>query len=124
MSIGGEMSGISVRLRDLANEKLGFRAASLDAALRKAGRRLPRRVRAAGKRIVSAQKLADHPKLSRQVDMDRVRRDARHVELYLAEIDPADRRKGAILSVLGSLAFNLLAFAALALAFARWRGWV
>ena len=66
--------------------------------------------------------MAAHPKLALRVDRGRVARAHAEVCAHLRRIDPADRRRGAILGMLGGLAFNLLLLAGLALAFLRWRG--
>ncbi|MDF1854517.1 hypothetical protein [Pseudooceanicola sp.] len=119
-----EISVIVGRLEKLLEAKFGFRNTHLDAALCKAGRRLPHAMRKAGREVVAAQRLATHPRLSRQIDMDRLRRDSAALASFLETIDPADRRKGAVLSTLASIAFNLLLLAAALLALARWRGWI
>ena len=124
MNDTSELARLEADIATLMQEKLGIGTGSLARTLRKAGRRLPKRVRVAGRDVVQGADMARHPKLARQVDVARVRKAAREVRLHLNTVDAADRRKGAILSLLSSIAFNLLAVAALWLAVARWQGWI
>ncbi|MDQ7069414.1 MAG: hypothetical protein Q9M48_01465 [Rhodobacterales bacterium] len=110
------------RLEDLLFEKLGTRGKTLTKRLKHAGRRLPRRLRQAGKVITDAQGLIGHPKLARQIDEVKLASAFATFSAHLDTIDPADRRKGMALNLLGSLALNLLAVSALFLGVLRWRG--
>ncbi|MEX5730019.1 hypothetical protein Ga0609869_003372 [Rhodovulum iodosum] len=111
---------VSARL----GQKLGARGAGLEARLRHAGRRLPRSRRRDGAALAEALKRADHPRLSRQVDMARLRQARNRLVAYLDGIDMADRRKGAALGVLAGLAVNLLLLGAALAGFLAWRGGV
>jgi len=117
-----EISARSQEICTLFADKLSLTRGTLDQRLRRAGRRLPARIREQARIITEAEALAAHPKLARRVDPDRLDRAFAEVRSYLREIDPADRRRGAVLGVLGGLAFNMLLFAALALAGLRWQG--
>ena len=108
----------------LLDEKLSLRRGALHSRLSRAGRRLPARIRHQAQLVVEAETLAAHPRLARRIDHVRVARAHAEVRAHLRSIDPADRRRGAMLGVLGGLAFNLLLLAALVLAFLRWRGFV
>ena len=108
----------------LLDEKLSLRRGPLQTRLNRAGRRLPARIRAQAQLIAEAETLATHPKLSLRIDRDRVARAHAEVRAHLRAIDAADRRRGAVLGLLGGLAFNMLLLAALTLAFLRWRGLV
>lgn len=108
----------------LFDEKLSLRRGTLQTRLNRAGRRLPARIRAQAQLVAEAETLADHPKLALRIDQVRVARAHAEVRAHLRSIDPADRRRGAILGLLGGLAFNLLLLAGLTLAFLRWRGFV
>ena len=91
-------------------------------ALKKARRRLPRRVFNQGMLLAKAIPLMDHPKLRLTVDEPALRKAAREVNEYLKSIDVADRRKGRVLDILGSVAFSILAVIVLLLIVLRWRG--
>lgn len=108
----------------LLRDKLGAGGDSLAAQLRKAERRLPRRLRRQARLLAEAEPLARHPKLCRTLDAPALSAAAAELRAHLQAIDLADRRRGWWLGVLGGLAFNLLLFAALLLIFLRWRGYV
>lgn len=96
------------RLQDLLKQKFRIETADLGVGLKKAGRRLPRRVRKAGAVLVEAETNVGHPKLAQMADAKAVARAFQTIETHLTGIDVADRRKGAVLGVLGSIAFNLI----------------
>ena len=108
----------------LMRAKLGARGRTLEATLRAARHRLPRHVRAQAQRLAEAERFATHPKLRLTLDATALDRAARTVEDHLTAIDLADRRKGWWLGMLGGLAFNLLAFAALLVGLLMWRGFL
>ncbi|MDG1129067.1 MAG: hypothetical protein P8N68_08185 [Paracoccaceae bacterium] len=119
-----DISHMAQELCTLFDEKLSLRRGTLQTRLNRAGRRLPARIRAQAQLVAEAETLADHPKLALRIDHVRVARAHAEVRAHLRSIDPADRRRGAILGLLGGLAFNLLLLAGLTLAFLRWRGFV
>ena len=85
---------------------------------------LPAPARAAGQRIVQAEDLVTHPKLRRLVDGVALRADAAEMRAALGQIDPKDRRRGALLGVAGGLVFNLLLAVAALVVFLVWRGYI
>lgn len=95
---------------------------NLGDALAKARRLLPRRVYKQGMRLAQAVPLLEHPKLRLTLDEAALKGAAREVKMHLQAIDAADRRKGRILDVLGSMAFSLLVVFILLLVVLRWRG--
>lgn len=108
----------------LLDDKLSLRRGPLRTRLRRAGRRLPARIRAQAQIVAEAEALAAHPKLARRIDHTSVSHAFAEVRAHLRAIDPADRRRGALLGMLGGLAFNLLLLTGLVLALLRWRGFV
>jgi IS4 transposase len=74
--------------------------------------------------LVDAGTHVGHPKLMMQVDAVEVERAYRTLRQHLKTVDVKDRRKGAVLSLLGSLSFNLLAVLALLLLVLVWRGFL
>lgn len=108
----------------LLNEKFGVRKRALGKMLRSTGRRLPRRLRSRARVLVQAQELTAHPKLARRVDLAAVKQAHDEIAAHLRGIDVADRRKGAALSMAGSVAFNVLAVAVVFVGFLWWRGYV
>lgn len=102
------------------NEAFGVKAKTLDKALRKTGRRLPKRLRTEAGLIVEAQRLGGHPKLMRQVDGASLDAAETKLTAYLKGIDRADARKGRLLSIAGIIAFNLLLVAGCYIAWMVW----
>ena len=117
-----EFATRSEEICTLLADKLSLTRGSLQQRLRSAGRRLPARIREQAQILAEAESLAGHPKLARRVDPDQLNRAFAEVRTHLTTIDAADRRRGAVLGILGGLAFNLLLFAALALAVLHWQG--
>lgn len=92
--------------------------------VRKLGRRLPKAQRRAAKTVLEAQRLMTHPKLSRRVDAQAVAAAGSVLLTFLRAVDPTDRRKGAVLSVLGSISLGLIALFVLVVVILQWRGFV
>lgn len=120
-----ELAKFQARIEKLEAElqaKLGVRGHTLKKRLARAGRRLPKRVRRAGQVITEAEAVATHPKLARLRDDKAIDAAFREVSAHLQTIDPADRRKGMILGILGSSVFNLILLAAAVIALLYWQG--
>ncbi|SFU20161.1 hypothetical protein [Sedimentitalea nanhaiensis] len=108
----------------LLRDKLGIRATGLRTAMPKARRQLPRKVRKSAQILADAEPLLEHPKLRQTLDRASLTAAAGVLSAHLNDIDAADRRKGWWLGMLGGLAFNMLAFAALLIAVLVWRGYL
>ncbi len=119
-----DMATRSGALRAQMLEKLGVKSVTLAQGFRRAGRRLPRRIRARGKALADAEAMICNPKLARQLDAHAVLRDFEEVSAHLRGIDVADRRKGAWLQLAGAIAANLLAVGIGFLAWLFWRGYI
>lgn len=115
---------LATSLEALMEKKMGVGGRGLPAKLRRAGRRLPKQVRRDAQMIAEALPLAQSPKLAKQIDLPRLEVAERRVAAFLRAYDRADRRKGAVLGVLGSLSFNLLALGGIVIALLVWRGLV
>lgn len=113
---------LAASLEALMEKQMGVGGKGLPAKLRRAGRRLPKHVRRDVEMIAEALPIAQSPKLAKQIDLARLEVAERRVAAFLRGYDLADRRKGALLGLLGSLAFNLLALGVLVIAFLLWRG--
>ena len=114
----------AARLEASLQAKLGLRGKSLSARLRRAGRLLPRRVRADIAVLTEADTKLAHPRLARQVDPARVEAAFDAIEAHLGQIDPKDRRKGRILGWAGGLVVNLLLLVVVLVVILRWQGLV
>ncbi len=112
------------QLLALARKKFGVRTRSLDKAMRKIGRRVPSRLHDQAKVISEARALAGHPKLMLQADSQAVQKAFDEITAHLKTIDVTDRRKGAVLDVLGSISLNLIGLFLLLVAFLLWKGYL
>lgn len=114
-----DLTETNAALAALMREKLGIRrGATLEAKLRVAGRLLPKAERKAGRTLVEAERLWANPRLRRRLDPAALAAAEARLRGFLDRIDPADRRKGVILGILASLAFNFLLIAAAAIVWA------
>lgn len=119
-----QLARLSDHLTALMREKLAVRADTLPVALRRAGRRLPRRVRRDGEIILAALARSQNPRLARVTDGDGPVRAARRVESYLSTLDPVASRARARAYLFADLAFRLAVVLALAIGVLVWRGYV
>lgn len=97
---------------------------SLEQALKRAGRRLPRRARKAGAEIVAAQMLSANPKLHQQLDASRLERDFDKLISGAGRVDAKAIRQKWLVGAMASFAFNLLLLITLFVVVALWRGWL
>lgn len=109
---------------ELLRKKLGVRDKTLAASVRRAKRRLPRRIYKQAQVLAKAEPMVEHPKLRLVLDTPALEKAAEDVQRHLNGINLADRRWGWVLSVLGSLALGLLVLSAAAVAVLRWRGFI
>ncbi|QPM92122.1 hypothetical protein [Pseudooceanicola algae] len=110
------------RIERQLQKKLHRRRGNLSGLMRRAGRRLPARAHRAAGEIAAAQELALNPRLARTLDAGRLKAPVRVLDEAVATYDPGKERLDFWLSVLRSLAFNLLALAVVLGLLARWRG--
>lgn len=108
----------------LLRKKLGVKDKTLIASVRRAKRRLPRKVYKQALILARAEQMAEHPKLRMVLDMPKLEKASEDVQSHLNAINLADRRWGWFLSFLGSLALGLIALTALAIIVLRWRGYI
>lgn len=122
MRASSDIGALARELETRLDDKLGLRKGAFPARVKRAGRRIPKWVHREAAVISEALTLDAHPKLRRRIDVAQVQRAHDRIRQHLDAIDPADRRLGLILGMLGALAFNLLLFAALVLGFLKWQG--
>ena len=89
-------------------EKLGLKGGSIGAQLSREARRLPYKVRRDLRRLAEAERMAQHPKLSRLIDRAEVSAAHRRARDFLKPIDPAQVRLTRILRKLAKWAGLLL----------------
>lgn len=115
---------MTTELEHLLAQKHGLTSGLFETRLRKALRRAPRKVRAAEERFVQVSVQMGNPKLMRLMDPAVLEADFQLLRAHFRAIDVADRRKGLVLGVLGSVGFSLLAVAALLIIFLVWKGYL
>jgi membrane-associated protease RseP (regulator of RpoE activity) len=108
-------------LARLIEQRLGVRGRTLEKAVRRAGRLLPREVRAKAMKLVEAQQMAENPKLARLIDREALDTAYHQVAAYLEAKDPAEQRKTRLLNMLAGIVFNLLLVVALFVFVLWWR---
>lgn len=123
------MAGLTIpemadRVAGLMHSRLGIPGRDLPEKLRRGGRRLPRRVRAAAQTLAEALPLAGHPRLMRRIDPGQVAAAYQTCLDHLAPIGRAARLRGALASAGASMAFGLLVTGAGFVAFLVWRGYL
>lgn len=110
------------RVSELLGERLRVKGDTLEARLKKAGRRLPRKVRDAGAVLVQATQMIRNPKLLHLVD-DAVVAEAYDICLrHLNTVNPNEAMKTLVLGIAAHIAFSLLVVGALVVATLYWRG--
>ena len=119
-----EIAAIEAKLLTQAQEKFSVKSDRLDGAMRKIGRRVPRKVHKAADVIVAAGNTAGHPKLRLMIDDTAVKAAFKTVQSHLKSVDPRDRRKGLILSTLGMVAANVIAVLTILVLVLHWRGYL
>lgn len=117
-----ELSPLTLEIRQLLETQLRVRGASLEKQVHRAGRLLPRKIRAEAAVIVQANLLVQNPKLSRIVSADRVGQAHLAVSSYLQAIDPKERAKTRALNYAGFIAFNALLLSGIIITILVWRG--
>ena len=111
-------------LKELLADRLGLKRGTLAQRLANAGRRLPTGVRNDIASVARAEAMAENPKIGLRLDPNATRGAFERAAAFLRAIDVKDRRKGFVLSILGSLAFNILVVITLLIIVLRWRGFI
>jgi len=110
------------RVSELLGEKLRARGDTLEARLKHAGRRLPRKVRNAGAVLVQATQMIRNPKLMHLVDDAAVAAAYDICLRHLNTVNPRDRMMSLVLGIAAHIAFSLLVVAVLVIVTLYWRG--
>ena len=111
-------------LRTLMAERLGVGPGNLSRQIRRAGRRLPRRLRKDAAVLARAEPLTRHPRLSRLIDPVEVARAEARLARHLRAIDPARQRRDRRQDRLAAIGFYILVTFALVVTVLWWRGYV
>lgn len=100
-------------LQLLLRDRLGLRGTTFERQVHRAGRLLPRRQRRAAQTLLGAQDWMSHPRLARLLDRRTLDAAFADMHRHLDGIDPRERRKTALLRLLGGIVLNLMVFGAL-----------
>lgn len=112
------------RVTSLMEERLRIKGSDLHEKLRKGGRLLPRRVRAAAALLADAAERSRNPKLLLQIDEAAVTVAYDVCSKHLSKINASQRRMTGILGVASSVAASLLVVSALVVGLLYWRGYL
>ena len=119
-----DFSARAEALRPLFKDKLGVKAPDLNLAFRRAARELPRGLRADGRLLSRTEAVIGNPRVARQLEAAPVWAAFDRVQSHLRKVDVAYRRRGKILDIAATVAFNLLIVSAAFVLFLGWRGYV
>lgn len=122
--IGGQVDIYAEEVRSLIEERLRVKAKTLEKALSKAGRLLPKWAQREGRYLSQAAHLMGHPKLRLMIDEAKVKKAHKLLVGHLKTIDPAERRKTRVLGTLGVISFNLILVTAALIGYLIWGGYV
>ena len=120
----GTIQQMANRVASLMDERLGVGGADLTAKLKKGGRLLPHKVRVAAGKLAKAADMAKNPKLLMQLDEGEVAEAYDLCVRHLGSIDRKERRIGALVGFLASVALGILVLAVAVLVVLRWRGFL
>ncbi|WP_373354375.1 hypothetical protein [Pseudoroseicyclus sp. CXY001] len=118
----GEIFQRTETVRQLLVERLGARGDTLSGALASCRRELPHRIRRAVGVMVEGEELGRNPRLARQVPPARFARAEADVLRYLRRIGRGQRLKARAVRIGAILAFNILLFGGIAVAWLRSQG--
>lgn len=121
------MSGVAIqqmadRVAALMEERMGIRGTGLSAKVRKAGRSLPRKIRAAATDLAEAAERAQNPKLLVQVDQAKVAADYDLCVRHLMTVRRGGVIAGLLANVAGTLLVGLVLLGAVIFVVQRMRG--
>ncbi len=112
----------SKRVQSALDGAFGVRARSLAVALRKTGRRMPKRLHRDARLIADAEALGGHPKLLRQVDAKALAAAESRVIDWLDAVDRADARRAYWIGVGAMIGFNIILVVAGIVTWMWWTG--
>lgn len=121
---GDQVLNYSDEVRVLIEKRLRIKGATLEKALSKSGRLLPKWAHREGRYLAQACQFMGHPKLRLMIDESKVSKAHRTLVAHLKTIDPAERRKTQVLGLLGVISFNLIIVSIALISFLNWRGYL
>lgn len=102
--------------------RLGIRADSPSAAVARARRRLPARVRRAADELIAAAAMDRHPRLRLMIDRNRTERAYRTCMRYLRPLGGRERRRAFAVDALSAMGRAVFGVLVMVIAWLAWRG--
>ena len=126
---GGLMSAVTIqqmaeRVTAMMEDRLRIRGVGLREKLRKGGRLLPRRVRAAAEQLADAAERSRNPKLLLQIDETAVAAAYDICSRHLGKIDVGQQKLTSVLRTASSMAGSLLVVGFIVIGVLYWRGFI
>jgi hypothetical protein len=115
---------MATRVAQLMEKRFGIRAATLQDALRKGGRKLPRKVLTAAKLLAQSEEQSKNAKLLIQLNEAEI---AVAYDLCVSHLSKGSRRgdsRGRVISAAATLATIALVVSVALIALLRWRGYL
>jgi hypothetical protein len=119
---GLDIDGQAEALRQQLQARLGVKSKSFAQGIKRAGRRLPRRVRRSADVILAAQALGANPKLQRRVNQKEFRAACRDISTHLDSLDLAQERRDRRLRLAALIALQVLIVSGLFVVWLWWSG--
>ncbi|WP_199737685.1 hypothetical protein [Falsigemmobacter faecalis] len=117
-----DVQQMAAKVADLLESRLRVRGPTLAVLVRKAGRRLPRKVRRAAQELASFEGLARHPKGAMMVSQGRAEAAYEICMNHLRPLGSKERFVSAALNFAGTIALMLLVLGGVFLAIWAFRG--
>ena len=118
-----ELNDRSKALAEKMAQQLRVSGDSLETVTARAGRKLPKHLRAEVDLIVEAMRVADHPKLMHHVDHTRISKAEKKLHRFLNKQDPSTERRNEILDTLAKVAFVIFSIVLAVFLTLLWRGY-
>jgi endo-1,4-beta-D-glucanase Y len=118
-----DLSALSEDLATKMAKQLRVGSGDLEAVAAKAGRKLPKHLRAEVALIVEAMRLAEHPKFMHRVDMARLAKAEKKISRFLDKQDPTTERRNEILDTVAKIAFVIFSVVLAVFLTLLWRGY-
>ncbi|SDF62605.1 hypothetical protein [Sulfitobacter delicatus] len=119
-----EFTSRAEALRALFKDKLRIKSHDLHQAFGRAGRDLPRGLRADGRLLSRTERVVGNPLIARQLEPTPVWAALDRVNAHLRAVDVGYRRRGRLLDIAATVAFNLIVVIAGFVLWLWWRGYV
>lgn len=106
--MSSQLSRHIAEIRELMEQKLWVKGRSLKVQTRKAGRRLPRKVRRDLRYLMDTAIIAENPKLGRMIDAARVDKAHANIVAHLQALNPREAMWTRVLNIAASVALALI----------------